>query len=76
MMNFALAAPAVNDTGLITSEKQLYSDVSITDWFCTYVSNLSQKNVISGYPDGTFRPYNSVTWRCFINLQNLCFVLK
>ena len=32
-----------------------------TDWFYTYVSDLSRNNVISGYTDGTFKPYNTVT---------------
>lgn len=31
------------------------------DWFYSYVSDLSQNNVINGYPDGTFKPNNTVT---------------
>ncbi|MBP1736826.1 MAG: lysozyme [Oscillospiraceae bacterium] len=38
-----------------------YSDVASDDWFYTYVSELSAGGVVSGYPDGTFLPDNSVT---------------
>ena len=38
-----------------------YSDVSEKDWFYTYVNELSNNGVISGYPDGTFKATNSVT---------------
>jgi len=61
MINTAFVAQAVNDNNLIPIEKPLYSDVSNTDWFYTYVSDLSRKNVIGGYSDGTFKPYNTVT---------------
>lgn len=47
--------------GPISAERKLYSDVTEDDWFYTYVSDLSNGNVISGYPDGTFQPGNSVT---------------
>lgn len=33
-----------------------YSDVSDTAWYAAAVSTLSKMGVISGYPDGTFRP--------------------
>jgi len=39
----------------------LYRDVSESDWYYTYISDLSQNNVISGYPDGSFRPNAPVT---------------
>jgi hypothetical protein len=38
-----------------------YADVSAGDWFYPYVSALSRDKVISGYPDGSFRPENAVT---------------
>jgi GH25 family lysozyme M1 (1,4-beta-N-acetylmuramidase) len=55
MLPSALGATAVSTTG------KVYSDVTMNDWFYTYVTNLSQKNVICGYPDGTFLPQNTVT---------------
>ncbi len=35
-----------------------YSDLKDTDWFFTYVRELSVKNVVGGYPDGTFQASN------------------
>ena len=34
--------------------KNPYSDVKKSDWFYTYVREMSAKGVVSGYPDGTF----------------------
>lgn len=38
-----------------------YSDVSDTVWYAAAVSTLSKMGVISGYPDGTFRPNAPIT---------------
>ena len=38
-----------------------YSDVKKADWYYGYVTSLSNSGVISGYPDGTFRPAGNVT---------------
>jgi hypothetical protein len=38
-----------------------FSDVHTGDWFYGYVSSLAASGVVNGYPDGTFRPKNSVT---------------
>ena len=38
-----------------------YSDVPDTAWYATAVSTLSKMGVISGYPDGTFRPNAPIT---------------
>lgn len=37
-----------------------YHDVAEDAWFFSYVSDLSQSGIVSGYPDGTFLP-NSAT---------------
>ncbi len=47
--------------GSTSAANGLYSDVSSTDWYYYYVSALKTDNVISGYPDGTFRPNGTVT---------------
>lgn len=39
-----------------------FSDVPDGSWFYAYVTELSQKGVVNGYPDGTFRPNGTVTW--------------
>lgn len=38
-----------------------YSDVPDTAWYAAAVSTLSKMGVISGYPDGTFRPNAPIT---------------
>lgn len=38
-----------------------FSDVQSTDWFYEYVQCLYCRGAISGYADGTFRPYNDTT---------------
>lgn len=40
---------------------QRFVDVCPSDWFYQPVMNLSGLNIISGYADGTFRPYNDIT---------------
>jgi len=37
-----------------------FSDVSKDDWFAPYVSEAVKRGYISGYPDGTFRPYEPI----------------
>ncbi|NLW52102.1 MAG: Cna B-type domain-containing protein, partial [Tissierellia bacterium] len=38
-----------------------FSDVARSSWYAEYIGMLTQVGVISGYPDGTFRPENPVT---------------
>jgi len=39
----------------------VFSDVQPADWFYPYVMTAWQNGVVSGYPDGTFKPNNLVT---------------
>lgn len=38
-----------------------YSDVGDDDWFYTYVQDLSSRGIINGYPEGDFRPSETLT---------------
>ena len=38
-----------------------YSDVAATSWYNTAVSTVSSMGIITGYPDGTFRPNAAIT---------------
>lgn len=38
-----------------------YRDVKESDWFFSYVRELSYYNIVSGYLDGTFQPNNQLT---------------
>ncbi|HZK25831.1 MAG TPA: S-layer homology domain-containing protein, partial [Oscillospiraceae bacterium] len=40
------------------SGQQSFSDVETSHWAHGYVENLKARNIIGGYPDGTFRPDN------------------
>lgn len=41
--------------------EQSFSDVPTSHWAFEYISELVNDNVLSGYPDGQFRPHNNVT---------------
>ncbi|MBE1556218.1 S-layer homology domain-containing protein [Sporosarcina limicola] len=43
------------------ASKQLFEDVPPTKHFAEAVNNLAERNIIGGYPDGTFKPGNSIT---------------
>ena len=47
-----------------------FKDVKSTDWHYNVVSELSDKGVISGYEDNTFKPQKSVTYAEFLTLLN------
>jgi len=38
-----------------------FSDVDTLDWFNNAVSTMANAGIITGYPDGTFRPNNTIT---------------
>ena len=38
-----------------------FSDVSSSYWAASFISELAQRDVIAGFPDGTFRPNDPVT---------------
>ena len=38
-----------------------YSDVKGSDWYNNAISTLSNAGIVSGYPDGSFRPNQSIT---------------
>lgn len=51
-----------SSTPVATSEPSgIFSDVQTTDWFYKYVIELSEKGIVSGFQDRTFRPQNTVT---------------
>lgn len=39
-----------------------YTDVRKTDWFATTVCLVASQGLIDGYPDGTFRPANTINF--------------
>ena len=49
------SAPAVRAAG-----ERRFSDVEEQDWFYSFVTDLSGQGIVSGYPDGSFQPYENV----------------
>ena len=45
-----------------------FTDITDDAWYKTYVYDLAEKEVINGYPDGTYRPTNKVTVGAFLKL--------
>ncbi|MGI6030404.1 MAG: S-layer homology domain-containing protein [Eubacteriales bacterium] len=45
-----------------------FSDVSSNHWACGYINYAVSVNIISGYPDGTFKPDNEVTYAEFATM--------
>jgi len=39
----------------------LFKDVNPADWFAEHIAGAYENNLITGYPDGTFRPDNIIT---------------
>ena len=56
---FRLLTDDVRDENLTKANR--YSDVAATSWYNTAVSTLSSMGIITGYPDGTFRPNAAIT---------------
>ena len=56
---FRLLTDDVRDENLTKINR--YSDVAATSWYNTAVSTLSSMGIITGYPDGTFRPNAAIT---------------
>ena len=56
---FRLLTDDVRDENLTKTNR--YSDVASTAWYNTAVSTLSSMGIITGYPDGTFRPNAAIT---------------
>lgn len=47
-----------------------FKDVKKSDWHYSVVNELSDKGIISGYEDGTFKPQRPVTYSEFLTLLN------
>ena len=62
-------SPTVTSTPCAIS----FSDVHPTDYFYTPVQYLACRGVISGYADGTFRPYNNTTRAQMVKIVALAF---
>ncbi|OUL32791.1 S-layer protein [Nostoc sp. T09] len=62
---FITAAPSFAQT--------TFSDVSSNYWAAQFIQQLSQRGVIAGFPDGSFRPEEAVTRAQFAAMVNKAF---
>ncbi|MDR0818937.1 MAG: S-layer homology domain-containing protein, partial [Oscillospiraceae bacterium] len=54
-------AAALEITRSATATESTFSDVKPGDWFFEDVTALAELNILTGYPDGTFKPDETVT---------------
>lgn len=59
-----------------TTTSSKFSDVSTIHWANAAINEMSDRGVISGYPDGTFKPNNKVTREQFAKMMVLALDLK
>ena len=45
----------------LISYNDIFTDVTENDWAKDYIETLADKNIVSGYEDGTFGPYSPLT---------------
>ena len=63
----SLSAILIAPTNILA---KTFSDVNNNDWFYSVVNELSDKGIISGYEDNTFKPQKSVSYAEFLTLLN------
>ena len=75
-MNKKLTTPILSlllGTTLLTPQiasAKSFTDVKQSDWHYSVVNELSDKGIISGYEDNTFKPQKPVTYAEFLTLLN------
>lgn len=65
---FILSVIVLTST-FINVDARSFSDVADNDWFYSTVSELTDRRIIKGYDDGTFKPYREVTYAEFFTLM-------
>ena len=60
--------PVDPEIGSASGSKTGYTDVAETDWYADAVVEASRRNIFSGYPDGTFRPNETLTRAMAVSL--------
>lgn len=54
-----------------TCNSSSFPDISIGDWYCPYIEKAKSMGILSGYPDGTFKPSNTLN-----KVENLKILLN
>ena len=58
------------------SQTSSYTDVSVNNWFNNAVCTLSNAGIISGYPDGSFKPNSKITRAEFATIASRFFDIE
>lgn len=61
---------------IVSSPGNRFSDVSESDWFFPFISSAVEEGVVSGYPDGSYRPNTLITRNEFAKMTVLFFGLN
>lgn len=75
-LSIALAAMMIMASASTVSFAAGFSDLSQAYWAKATIEEWTQKGLVSGYPDGTFRPSNHITRAEFATLVQKAFDLK
>lgn len=75
-LSIALAAMMIMASASTVSFAAGFSDLSQASWAKATIEEWTQKGLVSGYPDGTFRPSNQITRAEFATLVQKAFDLK
>lgn len=59
----------------VTKDTQVFSDVDSSHWAYTAINRMVEKKVLSGYPDGTFKPGNTISRGEFAKIMVLALDL-
>ena len=63
-------------SSIVLAASVLYTDLPVTHWAYQPISEMTEKKVLSGYPDGTFAPENSITRAEFAKILVLALSLS
>lgn len=61
VLSVLLLACSLPLSGTFAASTKQFSDVPSSKYFAKAVYDLAERNIIGGYPDGTFKPGNSIT---------------
>jgi hypothetical protein len=72
-LSLAVIANAPIETYAQTSTPTTFPDVQPNYWAQPFIQGLAQRNIVTGYPDGTFRPQQAVNRDEFAAIINKAF---
>lgn len=67
LYTFILSIIVLTST-FINVDAKSFTDVAENDWFYSTVSELTDRRIVKGYDDGSFKPYKEVTYAEFFTL--------